>query len=112
MKTEELLKPRFKVIADYPGRSVEIGHIIDDPDYYERRGIQVNQYPHLFKKLSWWEDRKPVELSEYIQWYDPSDKRKLLPTLFKVENWYSNPNTSQIAGVYVDYWLVPIGRFD
>ena len=116
-KIDELLKPRYKVVAGYPYSPFEVGDFIqiqnfdghmmykwiDDSGYeYELYESFFKDYPHLFQRLEWWQERKITELPEYIEWYDPSDKIELLPTIFKVENWYSNPNTSQIAGVYVE----------
>jgi hypothetical protein len=62
---EELLKPRFKVIADYPGAAYTIGHIYEG-DLFDDTIIKLSQFPHLFKKMEWWEERKPEEI-EYIK---------------------------------------------
>ena len=66
MTTEELLKPRYKVIADYPFMQWALGQIIllttgNDGDYY------FEKFPHLFKKLEWWEERKPEDMPEYVK---------------------------------------------
>lgn len=70
-QVDELLQPRYKVIAAYPGISYEIGKILQcaesehgDVNYYK-------QYPHLFKRLEWWEDREVSEMPEYLK--DTSD---------------------------------------
>jgi hypothetical protein len=120
MTKEELLKPRYKVIADYPGRwkEFEIGGIItidkllnaeligkliypsreklkDSLLYNKPCWISENEmkiygegffklYPHLFKKLEWWEERKPEELPHYV-----IDKE--IPTVkYKVYGWLQN----------------------
>ena len=64
MTVEELLMPRYKVIADYPGMddSYEIGEVLK-PAY---TGI-VDAYPHLFRKLNWWEERKVEDMPEYVK---------------------------------------------
>jgi len=67
MSNEELMKPRWKVIADYPGSDYHIGEILDrDWGWVGDDEIgfkhQVSHYPHLFKKLEWWEDRTLDEL--------------------------------------------------
>ena len=80
MTKEELLKPRWKVIADYPGRDtagIEVGdiltisnvdqpstHYVADSHYY----INLDLYPHLFRKLNWWQERKKEDLPEYVLW--------------------------------------------
>ena len=69
MTTEKLLKPRYKVIADYPSNCVNVVTI-----YYLQDGIahtnyelfvktkeglflkhELDDYPHLFQLLQWWE---------------------------------------------------------
>lgn len=80
LSKEELLKPRYKVIAGYPGCDFSMGGIIvlDKINEDERVGKDVyycyhaafgllaefdlSPYPHLFRKLEWHQDRKPEEL--------------------------------------------------
>lgn len=77
MTPEELLRPRYKVIALFPGSKRKIGEVIHFQDlpgwptkeYYE-------DYPHLFKKLAWWEDRKPEDMPEYVK---SNDNRAIRP---------------------------------
>jgi len=70
---EQLLKPRYKVIADYPSNDFEIGQILIESNTVEDwlqtdnwlHGIKLSAakaYPHLFKQLSWWEEREVGEL--------------------------------------------------
>lgn len=72
MTTEELLKKRFKLIALYPGSHWAIGDIFEAagnncyrvesmPSIIMHESI-LEYYPHLFKPLQWWEERKPEEL--------------------------------------------------
>lgn len=70
MTPEELLKPRYEVIADYPGCNVEVGTIFqsDIGEYFDR-------YPANFRKLAWWEHRKREELPEYVRLYLPLPER-------------------------------------
>jgi len=80
MTSQELMKPRFEVIADYPYNPHKIGYFIESPiqfssihqtttKYTDEFGDNVNQenycmvsefekYPNLFRKLNWWENRK------------------------------------------------------
>jgi len=65
MTKDELLKRRWKVIADYPKNPYKVGHIIQSEfgwitDY-------VKPYPHLFRELHWSEDREILDLPEYVK---------------------------------------------
>jgi hypothetical protein len=74
MTVEELLKPRYKVIADYPGNHYgNIGTILDrdwaqypNDDETQPAIWRISQYPHLFKKLKWWEERKLNDMPDYL----------------------------------------------
>lgn len=78
---DHLLKPRYKVIADFPKAKYIVGeilHVVDSIDEADRFPFQqghspimndagqFDKYPHLFKKLQWWEDRKSEEMPEYV----------------------------------------------
>lgn len=76
MSVEDLLKPRFKVIADYPNSCLRVGYIIDKPTpilYIQSYANGVSdmetfaQYPHLFKALKWWEDRTIENMPKYVK---------------------------------------------
>lgn len=62
---EELLKPRYKVVALWPNTEFKVGQIVTDT--YGLALKFYDNYPHLFKKLEWWEDRKPEEMPEYVK---------------------------------------------
>jgi hypothetical protein len=106
MSIEQLLIPRYRVIADYPCSEFLVGDIFifDDSESYDnlydsKNGVFINtveKYPHLFKKLEWWEERKISELPKHIAWYDPSDKAELLPKYFEVLAWGTSPNKANI----------------
>lgn len=73
MKTvEELLMPRYKVIADYPEspQSNQIGFIYDrnNKDWSSWWFDQLAIYPHLFQRLPWWAERDVEDLPEFIKW--------------------------------------------
>lgn len=75
---EELLKVRYKQIADYPealfheGDIIKVSELVANHRYlkdsvkhiYDEKFL--DQYPHLFKKLQWWQERKIEDLPEYI----------------------------------------------
>lgn len=75
-----LLAPRYRVLIDFPGSDYSIGDIIgltnlDSNEYYsmDEDGAVIEQesfykkFPDVFKKLEWWEDRKPEEMPEYVK---------------------------------------------
>lgn len=62
MSTEELLKPRFKFIAPYPGSTQEVGSVtteIATANYF--RTFKAN-----FRELYWWEERKGSDMPAYV----------------------------------------------
>lgn len=73
MKTvEELLKPRYKVIADYPGNQNPIGTILKTFNCWHDFTIKFwcksnDKYPHLLQPLPWWSDRELGDMPEYLK---------------------------------------------
>jgi hypothetical protein len=85
MNTQELLNPRYKVIADYPdNKDFQLGKIIDfhpwvcAAHYWEHsvedcQGKRTwlseyfDKYPHLFRKLEWWEERNENDI-QYVKY--------------------------------------------
>lgn len=94
-QVDNLMKPRYKVIADYPRSCFNIGDILRVSGDCAGKGYtgsgvmpasvyKPELYPHLFRKLEWWEDRTPEEMPEYVKFYQP------MPEMFKigkVEKW-------------------------
>jgi hypothetical protein len=95
MTTEELLRPRYKVINIWPDMDKMAlcqGEIITlDKQFVNKQAcIRIgdsalydaffDNYPHLFQHLEWWMERKPEDLPEYLQC--PSRK-----TFCKVDKW-------------------------
>lgn len=93
MSVEELLKPRYKVIADYPfsvfpkDLVFELNildarkHLAEQEYYmiYKENCYSeslINKYPAIFKKLEWWEDRKESDMPEYVKFPDQFKKGK------------------------------------
>lgn len=68
MSTEELWKPRYKVIADYPDSEDHfiIGEVMYGERYFDLN-IYYKPYPHLFKPLKWWEEREEKDMPEYLK---------------------------------------------
>lgn len=101
MTPTELLKPRFEVIADYPGCSYEVGEILEPDDSGELHSKTagyswtissvkektVGKYPHLFRPLQWWETRDEKDMPEYVRCH--TDKSSLLyGHAYKVTEWF------------------------
>src|SRR4051812_36607757 len=77
MTVQELLRPRYLVVADFPQWSAFV-HKKDD--ILELRGIhfvgngtaksinenEIDNYPAIFRKLEWWEMREESDMPEYI----------------------------------------------
>ena len=62
LTTEELMRPRWEVIADYPNSVEYIGSVIEnkDPEHYDL-------YPSTYRPLSWWEHRLLYEMPQYVK---------------------------------------------
>lgn len=105
MTTEELLKPRYKVIADWPNRKdFDIGQIITvaevwNPGYLmytiedyqgKREYLQdfFDKYPHLFESLEWWERREESDMPEYVKFTQAVSGFKK-NSVFKWSRWLS-----------------------
>jgi hypothetical protein len=63
---EELMQPRYEVVADYPGNdSYSVGSVIENigPNY----AAMLEDYPHLFRKFEWWDKRDDNEMPQYVK---------------------------------------------
>lgn len=68
MTVEELLKPRTKCIAPYPGSKFELGEVMSTEDFeFWTNGDDPKKYPANFKMLEWWEERSPDQMPDYIK---------------------------------------------
>jgi hypothetical protein len=70
MNAKELMNPRFEVIADYPSNPNAVGTILECPDFGEgsvKQWIEYfSRYPHLFKRLNWWEYRTTEQMPKKL----------------------------------------------
>lgn len=97
MKTpEELMKQRYIVIADWPQGNINpfhVGDILEEQSIYFTRinnaksihRDEIVKYPHLFKRLCWWEERKPQEMPEYVKRIGILDRSKFI--FDRVKEW-------------------------
>lgn len=124
MKIEELLSARYEVIANYPRSLYEVGHIIHESENLEGKVFfttEVQKYPHLFKKLDWFKDRKESEMPQYLKFvyndkidevryvkdwlYHNEDKKSGIINGFTHESDYSTTNYPLFLRVSLNGWL-------
>lgn len=87
MTAEELMNPRFEVIADYPSNQIEIGAVLNCPnydnDFTKKHWVEMNEkYPHLFRKLFWWEYRSVEDMPKRLVSHSDSNRE-----VFEIEGW-------------------------
>jgi len=71
MTAVELMTPRYELIADYPSNYCEVGTIIECPNFdhdFTKKAWEevIDKYPHLFRKLNWWEHRKVEDMPKRL----------------------------------------------
>lgn len=77
---EQLLHPRYEVIADYPNSIFNVGHILTQNTQNKNRFEVIidyitgyawvnnpEKYPNIFHKLEWWEKRNIEDMPEYVK---------------------------------------------
>lgn len=98
MDTETLLRNRVILLNDYPRCSYKKGSVFiktfhpDNETFYWELLDHTNdmqfdwpeRYPHLFRKLQWWEERAESELPEYVKFYEPLPIKE---SIWKVHEW-------------------------
>ena len=110
MTNEDLLRPRYKTIADYPNSFSSAGEVLELKnhggywryEYYDHDGLytmsesELQEYPHLFKKLEWWERRKVEDLPEYL---------RCSKTIGKVKEygWFKGGNSAKFEDGTTEY---------
>lgn len=90
MTVEQLMQPRYKVINGYPHSPFNIGQILFKVkplyglDYIATFDGQQNidnswvtQYPHIFQKLQWYEERKIEDMPEYVKHVNSGQVKKV-----------------------------------
>ena len=78
----DLMKRRVKLLNGYPRCPYKVGEIFiqtyhpDGETWYWKCSLFSDndmvqgwpeKFPHLFKELAWWEERKPEEMPEYVE---------------------------------------------
>ena len=64
MTAQELMTPRFEVIANYPKMMYSLNQILYCTSEYQSSFF--SEFPHLFKKLNWWEYRTKEEMPKKL----------------------------------------------
>ncbi len=113
MTVEELMQPRYEVIADYPNAKYEIGtilHVGKDIEECERAdkskiyilnsGGQFDTFPAIFRPLQWWEKRDIGDLPEYVKIVKQC--RYAIDSIHKVNKWGKDSN--QLFADIGTYW--------
>ncbi len=81
--TPDLMMPRYKVVASYPGSNWKVGQVIElnligedkrSDSYYaytnEDGAVDAGSFdnwPDIFRKLQWWEEREEKDMPEYVK---------------------------------------------
>ncbi len=88
MTAQELMTPRYEVIADFPTNTTPIYGILTCPPYDNDFTVEYwcqnhDKYPHLFRKLNWWDYRKAEDMpKQVICKAIPGDKE-----VFDIQEW-------------------------
>ncbi|MBP7512576.1 MAG: hypothetical protein KA981_11640 [Bacteroidia bacterium] len=98
-QVEKLLQPRYKVIATYPKCHWSVGKVLtaDSEGWFEveldwRVELEyMDAFPHLFRKLEWWEEREVSEMPEYVKIINTNPIAKV-GEIIKTNKWNSVPN--------------------
>lgn len=100
-KVEQLLKPRYIVVADYPNAEMPVGLVVtnlygatwgDGKEYqFNESELWFKRFPHLFRKLNWWEHMEESEMPQYV---------RLKDMLVKIDD----VNGFKTAGEFIKYY--------
>lgn len=89
MTKEELLRPRYKIIADYPDNKNKVGDIITIQTAKTKGAEELvcgwyEKYPAIFERLPWWKGRKVEDMPPFLKEDDSLYKRS---EVVKVKEW-------------------------
>lgn len=86
---KDLMTPRYEVIADYPESKFKIGQTVTLKEIHPYSGYSFisgdfvlspewfDKYPHLFRKLQWYEKRDIKDMPEYVKYVDSNELNRL-----------------------------------
>jgi hypothetical protein len=95
----DLMQPRYKVIADYPGCNSEVGHVFisDIGEYFDK--FKAN-----FRKLKWYEHRGLNEMPKYVKVTKIGSHTYPIGTIREVTAWErSCNNESWLCDLFPEY---------
>ena len=121
MTPNELMNRRFKVIAPYPHSPYQVGDLVEmgvqsfhitttrDDSYLNESGkcenyfsiAEVEKYPHLFREMPWYEDRKVEDMPEYVK--DKISGKIFNPVHFSNHWAYPSKNGCAFGGRHIRY---------
>lgn len=114
MTKEQLIIPRYEVVADYPNSRFAVGDILQQAplEYCFKVGVlttsdtvigiaDVLAHPHLFHPLKWWEKREIGDMPEYVR-INAVNHTNINNTFQKVEVWTDEAYLR--ASVNGGYW--------
>lgn len=101
LSVEELLKPRYKVIAPFPRGFLPVGtvFILDNESVIAalpngKKKITSSYYysepeecPNIFKELKFWEERRKEDLPKYIKYVDDKGTEFEKTICLEVKEW-------------------------
>jgi len=68
MSIEELLRPVFRLVQNYPNSGFITGEIINIGTNLMPDGInKFSDYPSLFQKINWWQDVDIKDMPKYLK---------------------------------------------
>lgn len=110
MTKEELLKPRYKVMMDYPESKFTKGQILtkgnDEPRFgNEHNNIdeaEMQKYPNVFHKLRWSEEINKADLPPYVKVITKS--LDTYGKILKVKQWNFGGSKNKVTKVFQDIW--------
>jgi hypothetical protein len=129
---DELLKPRFEVIEEYPRCIFKKGDILlpipraTNPWYHtdincpigEIQLPELEKHPHLFRKMKWWEKRSEDEMPMYLKHTYDLEKpnysyHKILKWDIKNLDGFTNVEKREVCSLLIwstKYTYIPISE--
>lgn len=135
MKAKDLLIPRFEVIETYPNSKFKKGDLLERiPNatnnwYNHNQSLidaeilleDIEKYPHLFRKLNWWEKRTKAQMPKKLKSLcckDDADFDIEKEEVFEIIDWdmngmmgYLNVEKRQVCDLEIftpEYGYIPV----
>lgn len=110
MSNDELLKPRYELIADYPGNQyLAIGDIIElkeqcptkwftatlgsNDDAFTFSEMMLDKCSANFRRLKWWEKISEQDLPKYVKFINDAGT---FDFVLEIEGWIYHKNSSAV----------------